>query len=246
MNQLYIGPMPGGRWLERELRKPRPLSRRGDCAISFEGIRLQVDERRLRADIILNQPTGNRLSQAQDAQLQVIFDCLSRDPAIRVIVIRSDSEHFSAGEVTADNLMQSYPARRISSVDAVARCGKLVIAANRGYCFGLAFELSLACDFRIVTETTIYAPNDNLVRIPSPATCARLMRIVGTARAKDIIIRSRCVSGAQAYEWGIATEFVANAELESATDAMVDELLSLPARAQSEASAILNALSERD
>ena len=42
-------------------------------------------------------------------------------------------------------------------IAAPARCAKPVIAANRGYCFGVGFELSLACDFRIVSETCFYA-----------------------------------------------------------------------------------------
>ena len=47
--------------------------------------------------------------------------------------------------------------------------------------------------------------------------------MIGVTRAKDIVMRSRRIPGRQAYEWGIATECVTDAELEAATDRLVEE-----------------------
>src|SRR6266852_3235127 len=116
-----------------------------------------------------------------------------------------------------------------------------VIAASRGYCFGVGFELALACDFRVVSETCLYAlPEQRLGQIPGSGGAGRLQKMVGIARAKDIVMRSRRLRGRQAYEWGVATECVADGELEAATDALVEELCSLPPLAQRTAKKLLN------
>ena len=82
------------------------------------------------------------------------------------------------------------------NIAAPARCTKPVIAANRGYCFGVGFEISLACDFRIVSETCFYAlPEQKLGQIPGSGGSARLQKIVGITRTKDIVMRSSRIPG---------------------------------------------------
>ena len=103
-----------------------------------------------------------------------------------------------------------------------ARCQKPVIAANRGYCFGVGFEISLACDFRIASDTCLYAlPEQRLGQIPGSGGSARLQKIVGITRAKDIVMRSKRIGARQALDWGIVTECIAYSELEKTTDALM-------------------------
>jgi 2-oxoglutaroyl-CoA hydrolase len=124
---------------------------------------------------------------------------------------------------------------------APARCSKPVIAANRGYCFGVGFEISLACDFRIASQTCQYAlPEQRLGQIPGSGGSARLQKMIGITRTKDIVMRSKRIVGRQAYEWGVATECVPDAELEAATDALADELCSFSPIAQRTAKTLLN------
>lgn len=119
------------------------------------------------------------------------------------------------------------------NVAAPTRCTKPVIAANHGYCFGVGFEISLACDFRIAAESTLYAlPEQKLGQIPGSGGSARLQKMVGITRTKDIVMRSRRIKGRQAYEWGVATECVPDAELASAVASLVDELRSFSPVAQ--------------
>ena len=78
---------------------------------------------------------------------------------------------------------------------------------NRGHRFGVGFEISLACDFRLISETCLYAlPEQKLAQIPGSGGSARLQKIVGITRTKDIVMRSKRITARQAYEWGIATE----------------------------------------
>jgi 2-oxoglutaroyl-CoA hydrolase len=116
-----------------------------------------------------------------------------------------------------------------------------VIATSRGYCFGVGFELVLACDFRVVSETCLYAlPEQRLGQIPGSGGAARLQKMVGITRVKDIVMRSHRLGGRQAYEWGVSTECVADGEFEAATDALVEELRSFPPLAQRTAKKLLN------
>jgi 2-oxoglutaroyl-CoA hydrolase len=158
-------------------------------------------------------------------------------------VLRAEGEHFSSGGYIRGFLEASpeHVSRLAWNIAAPARCAKPVIAANHGYTFGVGFELSLACDFRIVSETCLYAlPEQKLGQIPGSGGSARLQKIVGITRTKDIVMRSRRISGAQALAWGIATECVPGAKLEATVDALVDELRAFPPLAQRTAKRLLN------
>jgi 2-oxoglutaroyl-CoA hydrolase len=67
-----------------------------------------------------------------------------------------------------------------------------------------------------------------------------LQKIIGITRTKDIVMRSKRIKAQQAYDWGIATELVPDAELEAATDRLVDELRSFSPIAQRTAKKLLN------
>jgi 2-oxoglutaroyl-CoA hydrolase len=220
------------------------LNHRGQALLqALDGFSVEIDEARQRADIILNRPPFNIVQMAQRDQLCAAFEALDLDDRVRVIVVRAVGEHFSSGgdikgflEATPEHV-----SKLAWNIAAPARCSKPVIAANRGFCFGVGFELSLACDFRIATVTTQYAlPEQKLGQIPGSGGSARLQKMVGIARTKDIVMRSRRIPGKQAYEWGVAVDCVADAELETATDALVDELRAFSPLAQRTAKKLLN------
>ena len=209
----------------------------------LDGFRVEIDPTRERADIVLQRPPYNIISMPQRDQLRLVFESLDEHPAVRVIVLRAEGEHFSSGGDIKGFLEASpeHVSKLAWNVAAAARCSKPVIAANRGYCFGVGFEISLACDFRIASETTRYAlPEQKLGQIPGSGGSARLQKMVGITRTKDIVMRSRRITGKQAHEWGVATECVPDAELEAATDRLVDELRGFSPLAQRTAKKLLN------
>src|SRR5689334_13478861 len=210
---------------------------------SLDGFRVEIDEAKERADVILDRPPLNVVSMPQRDQLRMVFEHLDEDARVRIIVLRAVGEHFSSGG-NIKGFMEATPetvSKLAWNIAAPARCSKPVIAANRGFTFGVGFEISLACDFRICSETTQYAlPEQKLGQIPGSGGSARLQKIVGITRTKDIVMRSKRIPGRQAYDWGIATECVPDAELEKATDALVDELRSFAPLAQRTAKKLLN------
>ena len=210
---------------------------------SLDGFRVEIDAAHERADVMLDRPPFNIVSMPQRDQLRLVFEALDDDARVRVIVLRAVGEHFSSGG-NIKGFMEASPetvSKLAWNIAAPARCAKPVIAANRGFCFGVGFELSLACDFRIVSETGFYAlPEQRLGQIPGSGGSARLQKIVGITRTKDIVMRSRRIPAKQAYDWGIATECVPDNKLEAVTDALVDELRAFSPLAQRTAKKLLN------
>ena len=210
---------------------------------TLNGFKVEFDSEKQRADVVLHRPPLNVIEMPQRDQLRLVFEALDADERVRVIVLRAIGEHFSSGGNIKGFLEASpeHVSKLAWNIAAPARCAKPVIVANRGYCFGVGFEISLACDFRIVSETCFYAlPEQKLGQIPGSGGSARLQKIVGITRTKDIVMRSKRIPGKQAYDWGIATECVPDDKLEAATDALVDELLTFSPIAQRTAKKLLN------
>ena len=209
----------------------------------LDGFRVEIDPDSERADVVLDRPPFNIIEMGERDQLRLVFEALDDDARVRVIVLRAAGEHFSSGGNIKGFLEASpeHVSKLAWNIAAPARCAKPVIAANRGYCFGVGFEISLACDFRIVSETCQYAlPEQRLGQIPGSGGSARLQKIIGITRTKDVVMRSKRIAAKQAYDWGIATECVPDGKLEAATDALVDELRAFSPIAQRTAKKLLN------
>jgi 2-oxoglutaroyl-CoA hydrolase len=219
-------------------------SQRARVLENLDGFRVEIDAEKERADIILDRPPLNVIEIPQRDQLRAVFEELDLDDRVRVIVVRAEGKHFSSGGNIKGFLEASpeHVSRLADNIAAPARCHKPVIAQNRGYTFGVGFELSLACDFRICSETTQYAlPEQRIGQIPGSGGSIRLLHMIGMQRTKDMTFRSRRVPGAQAKDWGMVLECVADDKLEETVDALVDELREFSPLAQRTIKGVLNA-----
>jgi 2-oxoglutaroyl-CoA hydrolase len=210
---------------------------------AHDGFRVEIDDAHERADIVLDRPPLNVIHMNQRAQMAGVFEDLDRREATRVIVVRGAGENFSSGG-DIPGFMEQTPetlSRLAWNVAAAERCRKPVIAAIHGYCFGVGFELALACDFRIVAEDAALAlPEMRIGMIPGSGGSARLVRMVGIGRAKQIAMLSRRIGGRQAAEWGIALKAVPRADLDAAVADLVAELRGFSPLAQRTLKGVLN------
>ena len=194
----------------------------------LDGFRVTLDAANERADIVLDRPPYNVISMEARDQLRLVFEALDEDDRVRIIVLSGAGEHFSSGG-NIKGFLEATPehvSKLAWNVAAPARCTKPVIAANRGFTFGVGFELSLACDFRIVSETCRYAlPEQKLGQIPGSGGSARLQKIVGVTRTKDIVMRSKRIAGQQALDWGLVNAVVPPEQLDEEVQKWCEEIL---------------------
>jgi len=119
-----------------------------------------------------------------------------------------------------------------SAFDAVARIPKPVVAAVAGYALGGGCELALACDWRVAAEDAkLGQPEITLGVIPGAGGTQRLARLLGPARAKDVIMSGRFVGAAEALAMGLVDRVVPAADVYSTALDLVRPYVTGPAQA---------------
>lgn len=167
------------------------------------------------ATIRLNRPPMNALSAGLQSDLADAVARVSADETVRAVVLYGGDKLFAAGADIKEMSQASYAdMTRISSnlqaaLNAVAAIGKPVIAAVTGYALGGGLELALCADFRVLGEgARVGQPEILLGLIPGAGGTQRLPRLIGPARAKDLIFSGRFVSAAEALSIGLADRVV--------------------------------------
>jgi enoyl-CoA hydratase/carnithine racemase len=116
-----------------------------------------------------------------------------------------------------------------NSFRAVARISKPVIAAITGYALGGGYELALCADFRVLgSKAKIGQPEILLGVIPGAGGTQRLARLVGPAKAKDLVFTGRHVGAEEALEIGLADAVVPDAEVYETAVAMARKFAAGP------------------
>ncbi|MFY1695328.1 MULTISPECIES: enoyl-CoA hydratase/isomerase family protein [unclassified Solwaraspora] len=167
------------------------------------------------ATIRLARPPMNALNAAVQEQLRDAARTVTDDERVRAVVVYGGDKVFAAGADIKEMAEMSYvamsarAARLSSAFDAIARIPKPVVAAITGYALGGGCELALACDWRVVADDAkLGQPEIKLGVIPGAGGTQRLARLVGPARAKDIILTGRMVDAAEAERIGLADRVV--------------------------------------
>lgn len=210
---------------------------------TFDGFRLEIDKKKERADLVLSRPPLNVVFYSQREEMAKSFLKLDQNQDVRVIVLRSDGDNFSSGGNIAGFLEESPEdlTKLAENVMIPEKLRKPVIAAIKGYCFGVGFEFALACDFRVVThDAQLSLPEMKIGMIPGSGGSARLAKMIGISRTKNIIMRGKRLTGQEAYDLGIACELVSINELEQTVENLVQELINVSPLAQRTMKSVLN------
>ena len=156
----------------------------------------------------IERPPLNALSLALLGELEDAARALADDAAVKAVVITGGGRAFAAGaDITEfggpDEARQVGAAFR-GAFDAVAAIPRPVIAAVNGVALGGGLELALSCDLRVAAESArLGQPEILLGIIPGAGGTQRLPRLVGPARAKEMIWSGRQVGAAEALAVGL-------------------------------------------
>lgn len=187
-------------------------------------------------EITLNRPAKrNALDTAMCVELLAAAEAMAKTEAVRAVVVRGNGPAFCAGAdreerrgMSADDVR----ARRLkafAAYDALERVPAPVIAMVHGAVVGSGGEIAAACDFVIASDTASF-------RYPEAVggtvgATQRLPRLVGLARAKELLFTGRVLSAAEAASWGLVNRVVPAAELEATVWELARQIAAAPARA---------------
>jgi len=188
--------------------------------------------------IRLDRPPMNALNVEVQEGLRAAAAEATAAAEVAAVVVYGGEQVFAAGADIKEMAGMSYPdmaarAGALSSAfDAVARIPKPVVAAVTGYALGGGCELALACDWRVVAQDAkLGQPEIKLGVIPGAGGTQRLARLVGPARAKDLIFSGRMVDAAEALQIGLADRVAPPAEVYAQAVALVRPYVGGPAQA---------------
>ncbi len=178
-------------------------------------------------------------------ELQKAIDKVERTNA-RVVIITGGDEFFSSGidlkfltgqERDSEGVIPDLRIPRNFRYFAntwihpiftkIEKMEKPVIAKINGFCFGMGFELALACDFRFCTESADFHMLETKIGMnPDVGGTCRLTRLVGIPNAKDIILTGRRFDGNEAYRLGVVNRVAkSHDDLEAIIKMYTDELI---------------------
>jgi enoyl-CoA hydratase/carnithine racemase len=193
--------------------------------------------------IILDRPMVRNAVRPQTMQeICEATDRFTADPAIAGIGLMGNGDHFLAGadfefleETAAGSSMNAYDkiythfqgaARRLF------RCQKPTVAAISGAAITVGCELSLTCDVRVADETAFF--DESWLRlglIPPLGGAMLLPRVIGLARAKEMILEGRRINAAEALRIGLISELCAKGDLRERAQARIEAMAAVPAAA---------------
>ena len=170
---------------------------------------LLVDQKGPIGVLTLNRPEAlNALSHPLMDRLEEALNHFESDDSVRVVVIAGSEKAFAAGadisEMEGLSAAQMRADPHLSRWDKVSSFSKPTIAAISGYALGGGCELALACDLRVASETAVFGQPEILIGVmPGAGGTVRLARLLGRARALELLLTGKKISAYEALKLGI-------------------------------------------
>src|SRR5690349_10433141 len=203
--------------------------------------------------IRLDRPKMNAIDEQLHLEVRAAAMEASQRADVRAVVLYGGERVFAAGaDIKAmsqldETGMTAWGRELTNSFTAVARIPKPVIAAITGYALGGGYELALCADFRVLgASAKVGQPEILLGVIPGAGGTQRLARLVGPAKAKDIIFTGRMVDAEEALEIGLADRVCAADMVYDQAKALVAGFVNGPAQALKAAKLAIDGGLDRD
>ncbi len=159
-----------------------------------------------------------------------LLDAVDVDEVRAVTFEGAGDRAFSAGaDITAFSAIDPHEVEPGEVYRAIEEFPRPTLAKIDGYCLGGGHELALACDLRVATTGSEFGfPEIDLGLIPGGGGTQRAVRMLGDARAKELIFRGNRISAERAAEWGLINRAVPGDEFEETVEAFVEDLVTGP------------------
>jgi len=201
------------------------------------------------AIITLNRPKElNALNSELLSELSSLLDEIAVDESARVVIITGSGDRaFVAGSDVKEMqnktsiTVREFVLTNRKANEKIENLPKPVIAAINGYALGGGCELAMSCDFRIASENARFGqPEINLGIIPGAGGTQRLTRLIGMAKAKELIFTGDMIDAATALSLGLVHKVVPQASLINEAKALGTKLAAKSGPALARAKASIN------
>jgi enoyl-CoA hydratase len=201
-------------------------------AISSVHARVEIDGRGVAQMTICNASSMIIFNSAVIAELRTAIEELGRQKGIRALVLRGDSEKAFVGGADIKEMAtldQKGGERFITNLrdlcEAVRNFRHPVIARIPGWCLGGGLEFAICCDFRVASENAKFAMPEVKVGIPSVIHAALLPRVMGTPRARWLVMTGATIDAATALQWGLVDVVTRPEQLDAEIEKVLHEVL---------------------
>lgn len=184
--------------------------------------------------IAINRPEAlNALNGQVFTELKMAFERAIADTEVRAIILtgKGDKSFAAGSDIKEFADCSFYEARQVSvrnnaTQQVIANCPKPTIAALNGYTLGGGLEVAMCCDIRIASENAkLGQPEIGLGFIPGGGGTQRLPRLVGVAKAKELIFSGKIINAQEASQIGLVNKVVPLADLIAESIAMAESFI---------------------
>lgn len=169
--------------------------------------------------VTLDRPKANAIDSPTSRRLGEVFAAFRDDPALRVAILTGGGDRFfSAGwdlksAAEGHEAGEDYGVGGFGGITQLPNLNKPLIAAINGMAIGGGFEIALAADMMVASETAVFALPETRVGVIANSACIRLPTMMPRAIAMELMLTGRRMSADEARGWGLVNDVVAPGNL---------------------------------
>ena len=197
------------------------------------------NEKRL-SRLILNRPPANGYHKDYLSRILEAIQEADQNETVKLVVMESASDKFFCGGAdvkifsensTGQNKEMVVMARKVT--EAITSSKKIFVAVIRGHTLGGGLELAMACDIRLASEGAykIGLPEVKLGLMPGNGGTPRLIDLIGSSRAMELLVTGNSISPKRAYDIGLFNQLYAEGSFQDEVESYLDELSKGPGEA---------------
>ncbi len=183
--------------------------------------------------LTVNRPDRlNILNTAAMADMLGALGSIADDDAARAVILAGAGGKSWIGGADVNEMVslnsqsaKEFITRLHTVCQALRELPVPVVASIEGYCLGAGLEIAACCDLRFATPASRFGMPEVLVGIPSVIEAAVLPRLIGTGRARDLVMTGRIINAAEASEWGLVERIDPNRQLDTVVNERVAMIL---------------------